>query len=530
MTNLTEFLGIAAERAGNRPALIYRDAAVSHAELAAASRRVARGLADLGVGRGDRVALWMPNAPAYLAAFFACARLGAIATAVNTRYRAIEVGDIVGRSGAKVLFCWPGFKGIDFAGILADVDPAQLSGLEHLVVYGEDNAATASLPDIPGVKSVAYADLDAAAEMVEDQADAAQGCAIFTTSGTTKAPKFVLHPQSSIADHALEIADRFGWRDDGVTILQPMPFCGVFGLTLITGALASGRTSVVMPFFDTGEAVRLMHDYAITHTAGSDDMYNMMLAATDDPVPFPKFRYGIFGSFNAALDDIAERADARGMTLVGVYGMSEVQALYSHWDPAAPLDLRRKGGGLLTSPEAAVRVRDPESGKLLDVGEPGELEARGPSQMMEYFLNPEATAETITDDGFIRTGDLAELTPDGGFIFLSRMGDVLRLGGFLVAPAEIEARVLDHPSVSDVQVVGATVGGRNRAVAFVLSDDAAAFDEDAVIAFCAEGLARYKVPARVVVLDAFPTTQSANGIKIQKAKLRAMADALDGNG
>ncbi len=99
-----------------------------------------------------------------------------------------------------------------------------------------------------------------------------------------------------------------------------------------------------------------------------------------------------------------------------------------------------------------------------------------------------------------------------------------------MAPAEIEARVLDHPSVSDVQVVGATVGGRNRAVAFVLSDDAAAFDEQAVIAFCAEGLARYKVPARVVVLDAFPTTQSANGIKIQKAKLRAMADALDGRG
>ena len=218
------------------------------------------------------------------------------------------------------------------------------------------------------------------------------------------------------------------------------------------------------------------------------------------------------------------------MVLVGVYGMSEVQALYSHWDPQAPLARRKLGGGIPTSPDAAIRVRDPETGKLLGVGEPGELEARGPSQMMEYFLNPEATAETITDDGFIRTGDLAELTEDGGFIFLSRMGDVLRLGGFLVAPAEIEARVLDHPSVGDVQVVGATVGGRNRAVAFVLAAEGQDVDEDAVIAFCAEGLARYKVPARVVVLDAFPTTQSANGIKIQKAKLRAMAEALDGGG
>ncbi|MDF1722075.1 MAG: AMP-binding protein [Minwuia sp.] len=526
MINLTELLDIAAGRADDRPALIYRDRPVSHADLAAASRRVAQGLADLGVGLGDRVALWMPNAPAYLAAFFACGRLGAIATAVNTRYRAIEVGDIVSRSGAKVLFCWPGFKGIDFAGILAEVEPEKLSGLEHLVVYGEGEAPP-RLPDIPGVTTVGYGDLDASAEMVADQAHATIGCAIFTTSGTTKAPKFVLHPQSSIADHAQEVADRFHWRDAGVTHLLAMPMCGVFGLSQVMAALVSGRTTVVMPFYDTAEAVRLMQQYRITHTAGSDDMYNMMLGATDEPVPFPDFRYGVYGSFNAALDDIVDRADARGMCLLGVYGMSEVQALYSHWDPDAPVAVRRHGGGLPTSPSAAIRVRDPESGALLGVGEAGELEARGPSQMMEYFRNPEATAETLTDDGFIRTGDLAELTADGGFIFLSRMGDVLRLGGFLVAPAEIEARVLEHPSVDDVQVVGATVAGRNRSVAFVLAAHQAAFDEAAVIAFCAEGLARYKVPARVVALDAFPTTQSANGIKIQKAKLRAMADALD---
>lgn len=526
MTSLTQLLDIAAGRSEGRPALIYRDTPVSHSDLAAASRRVAQGLADLGVGRGDRVALWMPNAPAYLAAFCACGRLGAIATAVNTRYRAVEVGDIVSRSGAKVLFCWPGFKGIDFAGILADVEPAQLSGLEHLVVYAEGEGATV-LPDIPGVTTVAYSAIDGAAEMVDDHAEPTLGCAIFTTSGTTRAPKFVLHPQSSIAGHALEVADRFHWRDDGVTHLLAMPMCGVFGLSQVMGAMASGRTTVMMPFYDTDDAVRLMRDYRITHTAGSDDMYNMMLGATDEPVPFPDFRYGIYGSFNAALDDIVDRAEARGMCLVGVYGMSEVQALYSHWDPQTPIAVRRRGGGIPTSPNAAIRVRDPESGALLGVGEAGELEARGPSQMMAYFRNPEATAETFTDDGFIRTGDLAELTADGGFIFLSRMGDVLRLGGFLVAPAEIEARVLEHASVADVQVVGATVGGRNRSVAFVLAVDSATFDEAAVIAFCAEGLARFKVPARVVALDAFPTTQSANGIKIQKGKLRAMADALD---
>ncbi|MEC9347173.1 MAG: AMP-binding protein [Pseudomonadota bacterium] len=523
MTNLTEFLAIAAARAEGRPALIYNGRAVSHAEIEAESRRVAAGLRGLGIGRGDRVALWMPNAPAYIATFFACARLGAIAMAVNTRFRAIEVADIVGRSGAKALMLWPGFKGIPFLDILAEVDPAALGRVEHLILYSDDGTRHPS--PVPTAKAVAYDDLAAAPAMNDDHADAGLGCAIFTTSGTTKAPKFVLHPQSSIAVHGIEVADRFGWRDEGTMILQSLPLCGVFGLSQIMAGLASGRTTVLMPFHDTEEAVRLMIEHRITHTAGSDDMYNMILQAAPGERPFPHFRYGLFGSFNAALDQIAEQADARGVTLTGVYGMSEVQALYTRWDPASPVHVRKRGGGLLTSPTAAVRVRDPESGELLAPGQAGELEARGPSLMMEYFQNPEATAETFTADGFVRTGDLAELTEEGGFVFLSRMGDVLRLGGFLVAPAEIEARVLEHPAVGDVQVVGATVGGRNRAVAFVIPRPGGGFDEQAVIDHCTAGLARYKVPARVIAVDAFPTTLSANGIKIQKAKLRDMAKA-----
>lgn len=523
MTNLTEFLAIAAARAEGRPALVYGDRAVSHAQIEAESRRVAAGLRGLGIGRGDRVALWMPNAPAYLAVFFACARLGAIAMAVNTRFRAVEVGDIVGRSGAKAMLLWPGFKDIPFLDILAEVDRAALSKVEHLILYAEDDTRFPS--PLPGAKAVAYADLAATPAMNHDHADAGLGCAIFTTSGTTKAPKFVLHPQSSIAVHGLQVAERFGWRAAGATILQSLPLCGVFGLSQIMAGLASGRTTVLMPYYDTGQAVRLMLEHRITHTAGSDDMYNMMLQAAPGQRPFPDFRQGLFGSFNAALDQIAEQADARGVTLTGVYGMSEVQALYSAWRPDMPVAARKRGGGLLTSPTAAVRVRDPESGRLLGPGEPGELEARGPSLMMEYFQNPEATAETFTVDGFVRTGDLAELTEEGGFVFLSRMGDVLRLGGFLVAPAEIEARVLEHPSVGDVQVVGATVGGRNRAVAFVIPRRGGDFDEQAVVDHCAAGLARYKIPARVIAVDAFPTTQSANGVKIQKAKLREMAKA-----
>lgn len=523
MTNLTELLELAERRAEGRAILVYQGREVSHAELAAESRRVANGLKQLGIGKGDRVACWMPNAPAYLAVYFACAQLGAVALSVNTRYRSMEVADIVGRAGAKAMIYWPDFKGIPFHDMLSEVEPAELPDLRHLIVYSEATAPVVS--PLSHVTAHAYMDIAAGEELPGSQASDDIGCVIFTTSGTTSKPKFVLHSQSSMADHGLQIADRFGWRGDDVVHMIAMPYCGVFGLTQAMAAIASGRTMVTMPFLDIPEAVRLMKSHRVTHTAGSDDMYNMMLDATDEPIPFPAFKVGIYGSFNAALDQIVEKADARGMYITGVYGMSEVQALFSRWAEGSSVEYRKRGGGIPMGEGAACRVRDQETDQLLGPGEPGELEVKGPSLMMGYFQNPEATGSAFTDDGFVRTGDLAQMTEDGGFHYLSRMGDVLRLGGFLVAPAEIEARIMDHSSVKDVQVVGASLGGRNRAVAFVLQQDDS-FDEAAVIDHCIAGLAKYKVPARIVALDAFPVTQSANGIKIQKNKLRQMAEAM----
>ena len=138
-------------------------------------------------------------------------------------------------------------------------------------------------------------------------------------------------------------------------------------------------------------------------------------------------------------------------------------------------------------------------------------------------LTDDATAETITDDGYVRTGDLATMEEDGGFEFLARMGDTLRLAGFLVAPAEIESEVMALPGVAAAQVVEASAGGRTRPVAFVTLEPDTTFDESAALARCAERLANFKRPARIIALEAFPVTDSANGKKIQRSKLREMA-------
>jgi len=269
-----------------------------------------------------------------------------------------------------------------------------------------------------------------------------------------------------------------------------------------------------------------MEKHGVTYFNASDDMIDRMIAVKGDRKPFRKVESAGFANFNSELADIVERANEEGLKLTGLWGMSELQALVARRDPQDNVAARKVSGGKLISPNSRVRVRDPESGELLGIGEAGELEITGPSQMLEYYLNPEATVEAVTEDGFIRTGDLGMLEPDGRFEFLARMGDVLRLGGFLVAPAEIEAEVQSHQTVESVQVVGAGSAAGNKAVAFVIPAEGCTVDEVEIQGHCAQQLARFKVPVRIIPVDAFPVAESANGIKVQRGKLRSMAEEI----
>jgi fatty-acyl-CoA synthase len=512
--------GLSRER-GAAPAIVYGGEGVSFAELEERSRRVAQGLLELGVGPGDRVALWLPNAPAWFALLFACARLGAIAVAVNTRFRSAEVGDIVGRSGAKLLVLWPGFRRIDFTGILRDIDPAALTSLAAIVVYDEGGDA---VPDtLLGRRAVPYRRLEGRPPCDLDRASGESGCLIFTTSGTTRAPKFVLHKQAAVVRHARDVARRFGYAEPGTRLLQALPFCGTFGLAQAAAALAAGSPSVLMPAFDATEAAELIRLWAITHLNGTDDMFDRLLAAAPEARPFPTLRWCGYAAFTPSLADLVERADHRGVRLVGLYGASECQALFAGQPVEADAATRARPGGFPVSEEAAVRIRDPETGEVLPDGRSGEIELRGPSIMVGYFGDARATAAAFTEDGFVRTGDLGYATPGGGFVLLSRMGDVLRLGGFLVSPTEIEGHILENPGIEGCQVVGVATASGTRPVAFVILAAGAEFSEERLRDHCRKGLARYKVPERFFVLQEFPTTVGPNGIKVQRGRLQEMA-------
>jgi fatty-acyl-CoA synthase len=421
-----------AEETPDAPALLHGEKTISFAQLHEQALRVAQGLADLGVGPGDRVALWLPNVPAYPILYFACARLGAIAVAVNTRFRAVEVADIVGRSGAKVLACAPGFRRIDFLSILAEVDPRALEKLAAIVVVGEEPSTPP--PAIENLGRVPDDRLLSRPRLGVSHAAPNAPCNIFTTSGTTSSPKFVLHRQGAIATHAREVACAFGFHAPDTLTLSILPMCGVFGFNQTISTLAAGKPCVLVESYEIDEIARLIAQHRPSTLLGSDDMIARLLELVPGEKPFPSIKWMGYAGFNAALENIAEIAETRGLILRGPYGMSEVQALYALQPIDAPVAQRKKGGGIPSSPFAHVRVRDPETGGLLGIGQPGALECAGPSLMVGYYGNEKATADALTADGYVRTGDLGQLEADGSFTFLARMGDVLRLSGFLVNP------------------------------------------------------------------------------------------------
>ena len=442
------------------------------AEIARRGRELAGHWLSNGLTVGDRVAVWMPNGATYLEALAGCAAGRLVVVSVNTRFSAEEAQALIVRSGTK------------------------------LVVDASWRRPQGGAPG-PSPGGSAMAD---------------DPFVVFTTSGTTSRPKLVLHTQGSIAKHGHDTAGAFGYTADDVALIA-MPFCGTFGLSGLTAALAANSTIVLEEHFDAVATAELIVRHGVTVVNGSDDMYHRLLSAGAD---LSSIRIGGYARFNSSLEGIVERGERVGARLTGLYGMSEVQALFAIRDPSGNPSERALAGGTMASAQASFRI------------EAGELWLRGPSMFAGYLADGGAAIDTqLTEsafsDGWFRTGDVAEgpaASDDTNrtFTYVTRMGDALRLGGFLVSPADVEQRILEVSGVTQALVVAVDLPTGARPVAFVVAPDGV--DEADVIAHCATRLARYKVPVRVIVLEEFPTTPSANGNKIQNAKLREMAKAL----
>jgi fatty-acyl-CoA synthase len=527
MRTITDLFQNAARVAGD-VLIKCPDEDLTYGELELETRRVAAGLRAIGVGPGDRVGFWLPNLRAYLGLLGACGRLGAVAVAMNTRFRRTEIEDVLRRGQPKVFAFVPSLGRADHMEILGGIDAELLATVSSAIQCGGAPVT------VPGLDVIPYGDLAAHDPMDEVLGGPDSGCAIFTTSGTTSLPKFVLHNQEQVVRHAGDVVNTLDLEAPDTMVLQSLPFCGVFGYVYLLATIRAGAPTVLPLIFEATECAELMLRHGATHVAGGDDMFARLIDEGDRltsgaETPFPSLRYCPYASFNSALADLPKTAYRRGFPFVGPFGMSEVFSFFSLRRLDDPEEIRTEGGGVPVSAEAHVRVRDPDTGTLLGDGEQGELEIWTPNMFVGYHGNEEETRKAFTEDGYFKTGDLGTTEPDGTFTYLGRMGDVLRLGGFLVNPLEIETHLCAHASVADAQTIALATERGNRPVAFVIPEAGAEIDEASLIAHCKAQLASFKVPIRVIAIDEFPSTPSPNGTKIQKGELRRLAQERIGS-
>jgi len=303
--------------------------------------------------------------------------------------------------------------------------------------------------------------------------------------------------------------------DDALVAL--LPFFHIYGQTVVLNhGLAKGAKIVVMPRFDFGEMLDIVEKHGITRLHVAPPVV-LALANVPEVGDRDFSKLGMVTSGAAPLDqDLADRAGERiGVPVRQGYGMTELSPV-TNWTPVEMADTVPAGsvGPLLPSTEA--RLVDPESGEDVEEGEEGELWIRGPQMMRGYLEKPEATAETITDDGWLRTGDIARIDSDGNYYIVDRLKELIKYKGYQVPPAELEAILISHPKVKDAGVIGVPDGdGEEIPKACIVCDGEV--DADEVMAYVAERVAPYKKVRQVVVIDEVPKTASG---KILRRVLR----------
>jgi fatty-acyl-CoA synthase len=513
-------------------------------------QRLIRGFTDLGIQRGDIVSIWLPNCLEWVETAAALAGIGATALAINTKLRSHDITGILQRSRSDVIITSAGFKGIDFLAILREIvtdNPDTIRtvvivpGTSHIghktdrleATTGDrhDSVAHAESDELQkrGFDVISYCDLVNSHPQSPPCDDPDLQSNAITSSGSTGVPKIILHTQAGLFGHSTAVARRYGYFEDSTVVLVLLPLCGVFGLNTLLAAIIANKPVVMQAAFNAEEAVDLIDKWQVTNSNMSDSMASMVLDAGMESDSFRSLREIAFGNFTAAdVHEILQKGESLGIKLFQTYGSSEAQALLCYPSDDADGERYADGGGVHVAAETEIRIRQLRQGETKEAApkERGEIEIRSP------FLSPARITERgreetpLDNNGWFSTGDLGYMLTSEDFVYLSRMGDALRLGGFLVSPREVEDFLITIPAVHEAQYVA--IDGPNGLVpfAFVTSKEPTEFDESAAIAACRASLARFKIPARIILLERFPTIGGANGEKIQRGVLRDMAKKI----
>lgn len=496
----------------------------SYADLDARVERLARGLLELGVQKDDKVGLWMPNIPEWIAAYFAVARIGAVVVPMNTRYKAHEVEYILRDSEATVLFAVDAFVGIDYIAMIRNLVP-KLPKLKHIVIVGETGEAMQSFESVLRLGETGGADSKLAER--ERLCDPLDNVFILYTSGTTGNPKGAMLSHHNIARNAEQVTEVLHASEQDVFLLA-VPFFHCFGCVMgIAGAITWGASIVPMKVFKPADALGLVERFGVSVLYGVPTMFVLELEENrkgrEDGTKYGigTLRTGIMAGAPCPAEVMRGTMNELHCNVSIAYGLTEASPVITMTRFGDSVERRVETVG---RPLDGIEVKIADDDHLpLPAGEMGELACRGYNVMMGYYNMPEKTAEAIDEAGWLYSGDLATMDDEGYVRIVGRKKDMLITGGFNVYPAEIEEYLFTHPKVQNVSVIGVEddVFGE-VAAAYIVPREGEAIDPQEIVDYCAGEIANFKVPRYVVVVKDFPMTQSG---KVQKYRLRELARA-----
>ncbi len=487
-----------AERHPDRAALIDGPSGRSYtfAQLSDMIHRFAGGLTAAGFGRGDTLGLMAPNVPEYAIVFHGAAVAGGTVTTINPTYGAEEVRFQLQDAGASMLVT---------IGMFAETAKTAIEGTtvaEVLTLDGADGTgdALALLAD-----PIDQVPVDLESDVV----------VLPYSSGTTGLPKGVMLTHHNLVANCVQTEPCIQPRDHEV-ILAFLPFFHIYGMQVLMNLqLSIGATVVTMPRFDLEQALGIVQEHRVTRFYAVPPV---VLALAKHPLVDEFDLSSVVQVFSGAAplgaDLAAEAANRVGCEVVQGYGMTELSPV-SHCTVEGDF---RPGTSGITIPNTECRLVDPETGEDRGVGQEGELWVRGPQVMKGYLNNDTATHDTIDDDGWLHTGDIAVVDEHHHVSIVDRVKELIKVKGFQVPPAELEAFLIAHPKIADVAVIGMPDEEAGELPkAFVVRQPGAALTADEVQAYVAEHMASYKRIRVVEFVDEIP--KSASG-KILRRMLR----------
>jgi fatty-acyl-CoA synthase len=491
----------------------------TYRQLNAEVDRVARGLLARGYAKGDRLGVWAPKLVEWVLAQFATAKLGVIQVTINPAYRTSELAYALQKVGCRGVIAARQFKTSNYVKMLEEVR-GDCPDLEETIFIDD--------PGKPGD----WAKLLADGERVPQSEVAARmktlsptdAINIQYTSGTTGSPKGATLSHRNIINNAYFTGACMGIQA-GDRYCVPVPFyhcagmvCGNLVCTTFGGAIVVPAAS-----FDAGATLKAIEAERCVGAMCVPTMHIAMMTHPDfDKTDKSSLRTGAIGGSPCPVEVMKRLVtDFHMPEITIVYGMTETSPVSCQTGGDDPLD-KRVGSVGRVHPHVEIRIANPDTGQTCDYGETGEFQTRGYSVMIGYWNDEKKTKDAISEDGWMRTGDLATMDEQGYANIVGRIKDMIIRGGENVYPVEIEGFLYTHPDVRDVQVIGVPDEkfGEEVMACVIMKDGRPPLTLDAMKAFCKDKLAHYKVPKYLDVVDGYPMTVTG---KVRKVEMREQA-------